>query len=302
MKNAINYYYNLEFNDIHQFEKTYRFSVNNENYILIPYQREINEIKEIYQVYSDLIRKNVYTHPIVLNKSNEILTSINNELYILLKTPNNNRKITIDDITYFSNITIDMYKADSIRRDNWYKMWIEKIDYIEYQISEFGRRFPLIRKSISYVIGLAETGISFIRSIPNTNKSNLSISHKRIQAEYTLFDLYNPLNYIIDSRVRDASEYFKFKFFEEGVVLEEVINYVVYNQLTVTECLLFFSRMFFLTPYFDIYESIIEESSEEEQINKIIEQLDKYEKLLRKIYTYFKSNMNIDNIEWLKKT
>ena len=41
----------------------------------------------------------------------------------------------------------------------------------------------------------------------------LTISHKRITNQTTLFDLYNPLELIIDLNVRDVAEYIKFKFF-----------------------------------------------------------------------------------------
>ena len=41
-------------------------------------------------------------------------------------------------------------------------MWIRKIDYFEYQISQFGKKYPIIRESFNYYVGLAENGISLL--------------------------------------------------------------------------------------------------------------------------------------------
>ena len=48
MKNAINYYYNLYPNNIHQTEKGYYFSINQTRYFLLKYLDEPKEIQKIY--------------------------------------------------------------------------------------------------------------------------------------------------------------------------------------------------------------------------------------------------------------
>ena len=45
MKNAINYYYNLYPENIHQTEKGYYFIINNTRYFLIKYLGDLKEIQ-----------------------------------------------------------------------------------------------------------------------------------------------------------------------------------------------------------------------------------------------------------------
>ena len=302
MKNAINYYYNLTPDNIHQTGLTYKFDINNELYVLMPYTRNNEDIDEILGITYGLNKNGVYTNQIVFNKDNTPLTKINDSTYIMIKAPKNNKLITLDDITYFSNVTVKEYKSPILSRNDWYNMWIEKIDYIEYQINNFGKKFPLIRSSISYVIGLAENAIMLMSNIQKEKMRYLSVSHKRIDNNFTLFDLYNPINFIIDSRIRDVSEYFKFCFFYKKIDEKDVITYIINNNLIKEEIIMLFARMLFLTPYFDIYESIIEGYIDEENITDIIEKIPDYENFIKRLYAYINYNYSIGEIEWLKKT
>lgn len=36
-------------------------------------------------------------------------------------------------------------------------MWVQKIDYFEYQVSQMGKKYPVIRESSIYYVGLAES-------------------------------------------------------------------------------------------------------------------------------------------------
>ena len=103
MKNAINYYYNLYPENIHQTEKGYYFIINNTRYFLIKYLGDLKEIQSIYEMQLYLLNQNFYVHPIILNTQNQILTYINNEPYILMITIHYNNKININDIISFLN-------------------------------------------------------------------------------------------------------------------------------------------------------------------------------------------------------
>ena len=96
---------------------------------------------------------------------------------------------------------------------DWKRLWEEKIDYFEYQLSQFGNKHPLIRESFAYYTGYVEMAISLLNDLPKKN-NNLVLTHKRIRGNSTLYDLYDPFNFVIDHKVRDAAEYFKSKIFE----------------------------------------------------------------------------------------
>ena len=141
MKNAIKYYYNLEPNDIHQYKQEYKFHILNKDYILYEYNRTINELEEKYnlQIYINSI--GIYCHKIIKNNNNELTTIINNKKYVLIEIQSDNRIINIIDVMNFSRIYLNKDFFKTINRTDWKKLWKDKIDYIEYQISQFGKKY-----------------------------------------------------------------------------------------------------------------------------------------------------------------
>lgn len=292
MKNTINYYYNLNINTIHQKEKNYYFKVDNKNYLLL----KCTNIEEPDDIY----RLNIYlsqilpVHRIVLNANNEAITKINDSNYLLLELFSNNNKINLNNIIELSNIRIP-FSVDKLKRNDWYNLWIKKIDYFEYQLSQIGKKYPLIRESFNYYIGLAENAIILVNNI-DFNNIPLGLSHRRITN--MSFNLYNPLNIVIDARIRDVCEYFKFCFFNNIDISMELELFLSYNSFNIDEAKLFLARMFFPTYYFDLYEKIIDNEIDESEIKKVIIKADNYEKILKQVYYHFKNNQI--NIEWLE--
>ena len=292
MKNTINYYYNWNINTIHQKEKNYYFKADNKNYLLL----KCTNIEEPDDIY----RLNIYlsqilpVHRIVLNANNEAITKINDSNYLLLELFSNNNKINLNNIIELSNIRIP-FSVDKLRRNDWYNLWIKKIDYFEYQLSQIGKKYPLIRESFNYYIGLAENAIILVNNI-DFNNIPLGLSHRRITN--MSFNLYNPLNIVIDARIRDVCEYFKFCFFNNIDISMELELFLSYNSFDINEAKLFLARMFFPTYYFDLYEKIIDNEIDESEIKKVIIKADNYEKILKQVYYHFKNNQI--NIEWLE--
>lgn len=300
MKNVLSYYYNLNPTDIHQINKMYKFKENNNFYALIEITDSINSINDIYNVSIELNNRGIYTHQIILNIQGSIVTQINNNNYVLLKIYNDlDKTIELDDIIKFSNITSNIVTNKNLRRDNWYELWTNKIDYFEYQISQIGKRFPLIRESFSYFVGIVETGISLLAN-NNIKDISLCICLDRIKKNNNLFDLYNPFNFIIDMKVRNTSEYFKEMFIYEDPYFK-IIDYINYGNLSDDELKLFYIRMFYPSFYFDTYEKIINGDIEEIEINKIVDKAYDYQLLLKKLYIYINNITSLPEIEWIKK-
>ena len=110
-----------------------------------------------------------------------------------------------------------------------------------------------------------------------------------------MFDFKNPLNICFDYRIRDISEYIKYMFFyEDKEVFDEIIKLF---RLNTEEYKLLFARLLFITPYYDIYEKIIDGDIDEDKIKIIINKLENYEKYIKKIYLHLIRYINIDNIE-----
>lgn len=299
MKNAIMYYYNLIPNNIRLTSKYTKFNVDNNNFVLELVERHPDEIQELYELSTYLLQLNVPCHQIIPNVSNQIITIINNQPYVLMKiTVNSDQLINENDIVLFSNLLVDKRNYQRLQRNNWSQLWTTKIDYLEYQVSQFGKKYSIIRDSFSYHIGIAENALQFYKTI--NNDTTLCIAHRRIKKDCTMYDLYNPLEFIIDTRVRDYCEYFKQIYFYNNIDGDIVKSYLYNNSLTEDEIKLFFCRMLFPTIYFDLYEDIVIDGEEEKELVPIITKVNNYENLLKDLYMLLEQYIRIDFIEWLK--
>lgn len=303
MKNAIKYYYNFEPADIHFISNNYFFSIDNQFYTLYDCNQDEKDAQVVYSLQKKLFASQIYSHQIILNKDQNIVTIIDNKKYVLMKMYNQmNNKINKSMVTIFNEET-SYIASENVNQISWKKLWEQKIDYFEYQVNQFGKKFIKIRNSFGYFVGITETGISLLTNFDN--KGKLSISHRRINEDSTTFDLYNPFNFIIDYKIRDICEYFKYSFVKGEEIFDDVVEYITTSNLTLGEIYLFISRMFFPSFYFDCYEEIIdkyfrENIIDENGLNNIEKIATDYEKLLKKTYLFIKRYVSIPKIEWLE--
>ena len=290
MKNTIKYFYNLSIKDFIKYKDNYKITADS-NYYLVLIDTDASKFDYIYKYFRYY---NIYCHEIIMNKDNKMITRIDNKDYILLKVHIDNKKIDINDI---NNFQIALNKNTC----NWYYLWTEKLDYYEYQMSQYKKKYPLLYISFSYYNGLCENAIELVNTI-SKEKIDMYVNHKRITKSYDYLEFYNPVNFILDIRVRDIVEYYKTMFFYKRNPIEEVIYYLnnnIYNQY---EAILFFGRMLYPSYYFDLYDLIIQEKEPEEKMEIILKKTNDYEVFLREIYLNLLYKYNIPEIEWLIKT
>lgn len=305
MKNTINYYYNISVEDFIKTDKDYYFHLNNEEYHLIVFNRPYEDIGPIYKLNVEMKKIGCLVHEIIVNKDKQIVTMINDIPYVLLKLCKyKNERVFLNDINYIQNMTFNIQFDKSLLRNDWVKLWSDKIDYYEYQISQLGKKYPILCDSLSYFIGLGENAISYIiNNSKDDNNSMPIVSHKRIRINDGSFEFYNPLNFVIDSRVRDIAEYIKNCFINEKLDFYEVKSYFNISNFNSDEYMLLFSRLLFPTFYFDMYDEIINNSFNEERIIKIIDKTYEYEDVLFNIYKFivYEKKIQLEPIEWIIK-
>jgi spore coat protein YutH len=308
MENYINYYYNLNPEKIEEKRNGYYFNIGQDKYYFIPCERNVEEIPTLYRLNYEMIRRNSLVHEIILNKNNEILTTVDEKIYIMLRVYVNEEKIVdLDDILFMLDNNEGILPNNVLNRMNWTKLWAEKIDYFEYQIIHLARKYNMLYKTLDYYVGLAENALAYIKQIEKENRSNIlapiTVSHKRVYIKYTLFDLYNPLNFIIDYKIRDISEYIKMSFFE-GIDVWKIVDYIFsFYKFTPYSLKLLYGRLLFPSYYFDIYEEIITNNLSENKILDIISKSDEYEKFLKDMYYYISDFVELEKVDWLiKKT
>lgn len=294
MKNAIMYYYELEPEKLVQTKQNYRFFIQHQLYFFVCYKETEEKLDAIQRLFDKNQSLQLPFHKIISNIHGKKLTMIDQNAYVLLKVVTKKREIHLYDLYAFSNIhLIGMEK--SLNHQNWNLLWSKKIDYLEYQMSHFGLKYPLIKQSFAFFVGLAENAISYANYIDH---SDVSVAHQRIYDHMTTFEFYNPLSVILDLKVRDAAEYFKVKIFHSFLSFHE-IEYFLHYCISKQDYLAFYCRMLFPTPYFDLFEDIVIDQKEEREMQKFLEKKDTYLKYLKQIYFFIVKEVYIPKIDWI---
>ena len=305
MKNNIMYYYNLNINTIYQNNEYFYFEIENERYELVIYTREIKEQQAIYELNKKMVISNILVHEIILNKDNYVVTIINNIPYILYKVYiNKDKEISLLELTYLSNYNFEY--NDILTRDNWNVLWGKKIDYLEYQINQTGKKHPILVDSFSYFVGLAENAISYVKNTTIETKKEQTdigvISHRKIKQCNKLNCIYDPLNIVIDHKSRDLAEYIKLSFFNNNKnIFNELDIYFSNHYFSLYGIRILFARILYPSFYFDMYEEIILEKRNESDVLDITNKITEYEEYLKYIFIYLKKFYNIPEIDWLIK-
>lgn len=291
MKNLINYYYNLLINEFKRVGDHFLFEIENDKYEFLPFEYNIRKFEKIYAI---LVNNNKYCHEIIINKENSMLTFYNEKMYILLK-----KNLYIDSEVTFEDILNydEMIFEDGIL--NWKKLWKEKIDYYEYQISQLGFKYKLLGESISYYIGLSELAINLLNFVDMKN-IKFYICHKRINFNDKLDSIFNPLNIVVDNKTRDIGEFLKSQYINNCMDINQTILAIEKVSLDYNESILLLARLIYPSYYFDMYDEIIQEKISEIKINEYIKKNVCYETFVKSVYKYLKVKYNIVEVECLE--
>ncbi|MFA5408631.1 MAG: hypothetical protein WC343_07640 [Bacilli bacterium] len=305
MINYINYYYNIYPDSIHEQNKNYYFDYNSEKYYFIVFNRPLEDTNYLYELNIEMIRRGSLVHELIENKDKTIITFVNDIPYVLMKIfINENKKSDLAEIAFISMNNAYIKQNKILDRSDWVTLWSAKVDYFEYQISQVGKKYPLICEYFSYFLGLAENAIGYAKNTVDDLKSEyipLTIAHKRIKEDDTLFEIYNPLSFIIDCQVRDIAEYIKAQLFNGNNPWPEIEQYFISNDISIYNRRMLYARLLFPSSFFDVYEDIIDGKLIEKDIFKIIYKVDEYESFLNEFYTYINRGHLMPKIDWLNK-
>ena len=284
----IEYYYNFSnIKSKKNNDNDYLFSYNGTLYCFSIVKRNVNEIYELLNI----IEANPQIDSIIQNINGNYITKIYNLNYVLLKK---NKNIKINGYDY---LIMNKYVTNGSRildKSNWVELWSRKIDNIEYNIET--KNF-IIKNSINYYIGMAESGISYIRKVinKNPNYNNKVIAHIRL----TDSNIFNPQNLVIDYESRDIAEYLKYIYFNQYDICISTVNKIfkskIYDEFTLQ---LIYGRLFFPSFYFDILDSINNNYILEEKLSQIVKKTEEYENYINYIYNLICEQKKIPRITW----
>lgn len=302
MKKYIEYFYEIQLSKLINTGDNYFFTMHGYNYCLYQIKENINlsNAQMILNITSFIPE----FHNVILTKENQMLCVIENKNYILLKINiKNNRLVTMNDILKFKNYSINFTKRDVYL--DWIQLWSKKIDYLEYYINNKDNIDGEIKGILYYFIGLGENAIKYVKDSIKTNgfdiKKEMSLSHSRVSVDNTIYNLYNPLNLIIDHSSRDIAEYLKSSFYYDRVDYVEIENLINSNIFSEMEYKLLYGRLLFPTFFFDMFDSYEENKVDNTSIVLIYNKTTEYEKFLNNIYQMIKKRSTIMRIPWLNK-
>lgn len=299
MKNILEFYYNLSLEEeILNRNGNYYFVVNNNSFVFRPFYGNNNSIDDIYKL-NNYLSNFSYIDKIILNKFNSPITKVKDNLYVLILLKGNNNI----NLSIISNLaTIDIPSFKSLERNNWEVLWGNLIDYYEMQIGQNEKKYPLIRESFDYFVGMGENAISYLVNTKKEVKPNFY--DKKVLSHNNLYNsLFDPLNIILDHKARDLAEYIKLSFFNNNQnIFKELDEYFYYNHYSLYGMRILFARIMYPSFYFKLYDEILSKKKEEKELNSIIKRIDEYELYLSNIYFYLRKYYDIPMIEWLKKT
>ena len=299
MKNILEFYYNLSLEEeILNRNGNYYFVINNNSFVFRPFYGNNNSIDDIYKL-NNYLSNFSYIDKIILNKFNSPITKVKDNLYVLILLKGNNN-INLSIISNLASIDIPSFK--SLERNNWEVLWGNLIDYYEMQIGQNEKKYPLIRESFDYFVGMGENAISYLVNTKKEVKPNFY--DKKVLSHNNLYNsLFDPLNIILDHKARDLAEYIKLSFFNNNQnIFKELDEYFYYNHYSFYGMRILFARIIYPSFYFKLYDEILSKKKEEKELNSIIKRIDEYELYLSNIYLYLRKYYDIPMIEWLKKT
>ena len=298
MKVLLNYYYYLYPDKIQKKNNNYYFEFKNHFFCFYLYNGNPEELNAIYNLNNYMILNNYKVNRIIVNKDFSIITKKDNKNYILIELLINERnEINLNNIIEFNKIN---FNINFLNRTNWLNLWEVKIDNIEYTLQHIKKKYNLLYNSSFYYIGLAENAISYLKYL-NLVNTNISICHKRINASDNLIDFYNPINFIIDYKVRDYAEYYKSLFFYKNKNIETVLSSIKSLKLNTIDYIFFYIRLLYPSYYFDLYDKVLNGTKKEEDIKFITNMQNEYEYFLYEVWKFLKEQVNIVGIEWINK-
>lgn len=305
MKETLEYYYNLDIDNLEELDGKHHFKIENQDFFFVFYNRGLEELEDIIGVCNEMFLKGINVHEVIRNRDNSFLTKVNEYNYILFKVNNLSEEYDIFDMVNISNKLVLNNNKSSLYRNNWGSLWSDKIDFFEYQVRELGVEKNVVKSSFSYYVGLAENAISYVNNAilkyGGVSSGRIVLSHRRVFYPNYKLNYMNPLSFVFDLEVRDVAEYLKSMFFKKDIeyCLDELKSYLSIRKLNIYEYHMFYARLLYPSYYFDVYDSVMNKNVNEEELVKIVKRSNDYEKFLKKTYLEISKYVRLDKIDWI---
>ena len=303
MKNFINYFYNLNIDNIRLINNNYYFKYLNKNFVFYQIQDLFFDIDLIMEINDILLHNNREVYQIIMNKEKGIITNVYGKKYILMcENFANDRKFNYYDVAD-SNLNISV--LNKVSKFDWLSLWQNKTDYFESYINHNISKYPELNVYYNYFIGLSEVASLYLKNTIKNAKPDMHddfvISHKRIKESTSLKQLYNPVELIIDHSSRDLAEYLKMLFWNGDTQSEDIYAYLEKTIHSSYGARILFSRLLFPSFFFDDFENLVNDKIKTIDIINIVDKMQDYEEYVFTIYDKLNKMYSIPSVDWMKK-
>ena len=301
MKENILYAYHVLIDNITEYREYSVFEYKQKKYYFTKWKRSLEEFQELLNLIYELQIRKIPAFSFIINVEGNYLTKINEDLYVLVEVDNPLHEYGLTDMLGRNKILRLNRKKSMLYRNNWKQLWSEKVDYLEYQISEMGKKYPIILNSFSYFAGLAENAICYLNNLSlSTDNLPVVLAHRRVSFPNLRLNYDNPLNFIFDVEVRDVAEYIKsMVFINEELSYIELKAFLDISHPDFNSLILLYARLLYPSYYFDLHEKIINEDEAEESLLKVIDLIPRQERFLKKAWNIINDYIPIPSISWL---
>lgn len=305
MKDILWYSYHISIDDIQEYQEYSVFSLYDKKYYFTKVKRSKEELDDLLQVCEELMYKNIPVYSFIQNVNGSFLTMVQDKPYILLEVTDSNFEYGILEMIERIRLVGLMPQKQVLYRNEWAKLWGEKVDYLEYQVHELGKNYPVILSSFSYFVGLAENAICYVNHIQKLmpmQSFELVLSHRRVAYPNYRLNYDNPLNFIFDIEVRDIAEYLKSMALQEPkYALIDLKTYFTMRKPDIYQASMLYARLLYPSYYFDYHEKIMNQNMDENVLLPIIDRVSEYEIFLKDAWYLIHEFVFIEPIAWILK-
>ena len=302
MKNIINYYYQMNIENIHLSNGIYYFTYKNNNYMFIPFNNDYILLNYLYILNQLVLQKSIYYHEIMLNKDRLPYLFVDGKCYCLLRESN-----LINYTISFYDLSLEKIEFNSkltrLIRFPWSDLWSNKLDYLENILTHLELSYKNVLPICLYFMGLAENAIEYVNEILENERlkkeDELVISHTRIDINESIKELYSPLNLIVDHPSRDISEYLKSLFAHNDYDYNEIEEYIMSLNFSDVGLKLLYGRMLYPSFFFDLWDEVIADKKIYNDLLIYENRLEEYRIFLKEIYYIIKKRTYLEEVRWI---
>lgn len=302
MKNVINYYYQINIENIHLSNGIYYFNYKNNNYMFVPFNNDYILLNYLYYLNQAVLNKSVYYDEIILNKDRLPYLFVDGKCYCLLRESS-----LINDSINFYDIALEKIEFNNnlsrLVRFPWSSLWIKKLDYLEDILNHLELSYKSVLPICLYFMGLAENAVEYVNEILENDQLTVEdefvIGHSRIDVKASIKDLYSPLNLIIDHPSRDVAEYFKSSFMYNDYDYDEIEEYILSLNFSDVGFKLLYGRMLYPSFFFDLWDEVIAGKKDYNELLIYENRLEEYKTFLKEIYYIIRKRTFLEEVRWI---